>query len=277
MSNFRDKAAAIKAEGVEKRGEFNPKGAPLRAYNYWLGETRSQKGRDIRNGKRKENFCHFWRVVAIWAPLMFLRRKAEAVIDSRWFGPVAGAILVGGFITFLLTTEGLISLFYLFLAIAGAVALLFAGAGVAYLCERFPAAAKKVGHTLGYLFIAAVVLFFVTLIVVEGGITGVVLLALGAAIGIVTWLNMENIADYIEGLRARNLRKRDERRDALSRQAREFFNENGYWPHEKVEREPGRVSKFFSGVGDFIIMLAQVIRVKKWGICPIVEIERETV
>jgi hypothetical protein len=35
------------------------------------------------------------------------------------------------------------------------------------------------------------------------------------------------------------------------------------------------MAKIFSGIGDLVVLLAQVVRVKKWGICPLVEIDDE--
>jgi len=65
MSELRERARAIKAAGEEARGEFTPTGAPLKVYSYWAKRS--------RHAPDRENFCHFWRVVMFWAPLMALR------------------------------------------------------------------------------------------------------------------------------------------------------------------------------------------------------------
>src|SRR6478609_6954006 len=87
--SLRDKAREIKAEGESERGNFTPHGVPLRMYNYWLNSTDGKKALAIRVGIRKENFCHFWRVVAIWAPLLWIGRVLERVI----FNPITGALV----------------------------------------------------------------------------------------------------------------------------------------------------------------------------------------
>jgi hypothetical protein len=40
----------------------------------------------------------------------------------------------------------------------------------------------------------------------------------------------------------------------------------------RAKRAPGRIAKFFKGAGDFCHLIFQVVRVKKWKICPFVEI-----
>ena len=40
------------------------------------------------------------------------------------------------------------------------------------------------------------------------------------------------------------------------------------------KKEPGRLKKFFAGLGDFFVLAANVVRVKKWKICPLVEVPR---
>ena len=85
MSNFRTKARDIKQAAEAERGNFQPTGAPLRLYNYWLERTNSKRGIAVRLGVSRENFCHFWRVVAIWAPFMWFRQKADKVVTHPVF------------------------------------------------------------------------------------------------------------------------------------------------------------------------------------------------
>lgn len=100
MSTLREKARKVKSKGAAARRDWSP--APgswmLRVYQWWLKET----GKSIS----QENFCHFWRVVLVWAPLRWLKKPllglfALAVAAGvTWlamlFTDTAIAILIGG-------------------------------------------------------------------------------------------------------------------------------------------------------------------------------------
>jgi heme exporter protein D len=275
MFNFKAKTQEIVSEGTAARKEWTPEGAPLSLYNYWLSETRSVKGSKIRSGMQKENFCHFWRVVAIWAPLMFVGKKVERVIDSDAFGPAVGALVLVGLILAIFFGGGgfmgLLIAFGVALAILGGMVAVFAL--LSYL-ETRPQLAKKISAALlGSLALGALA-FFLWL---TGWVGLGILISIGVVVGTVRY-NIENIAEWIERKRAAEKARLAAARRARENAALEFFNEKGYWPHEaNKHKEPGAVAKFFRGVGDFIIMVAQIIRVKKWGICPIVEVKPQKI
>lgn len=277
MSKFRNKAAEIKAAGEAQRGNFEPTGAPKRLYDYWLAESDSKKAEAIRKGTRKENFCHFWRVVAIWAPLQFLKNKAVGAVEHKAFMPMFIALVVLIAIVTPVILGGWEAVFLLLAAIAAVFALLGAGAGLAALSEKYPRQATVVGKWTGIalaaaLFVAALV-WFISL----SGWAGVTLLTIGAVIGGLVYMNVERISDYIHYRRAKREKAEDARRAERDKAREAFLNGTGPNPYEIKVRKPSalerKVRAFFKGIGDFIIMIAQIVRVNKWKICPIVEVD----
>lgn len=277
MSKFADKAEAIVAEGEAKRKEWTPSGVPLRLYNFWLESSTSKKAREIKYGSRKENFCHFWRVVAIWAPLNWLGDKVDAVLSHRFTMPTIVTLCVVGFFAAVLLGGGLPGLFWVAVGVVGLVAAVAVLVGVSALIDRYPNGSKKLGlfllKAVGVLAGIGAVVGFVWLT----GWFGIAALVVGGILGGLVTLNIERIGEWIEDWRERSEAAERARRAKRSAELNAYFNEHGYYPSEAPAKEPGRVKKFFTGVGDLIIMLAQVARVKKWGICPLVEIEREKI
>jgi len=273
MSNFRAKASEIKAAGVAERGNFEPSGVPLRMYNYWLHKSNSDRAEAILDGRRRENFCHFWRVVAIWAPLMFLVHKIEDFASTRvgqatLVGLVVLALVLGGFLS-----HGFLSLL-IGLGIGTAVGLTLVGIGfgIHYLIKRYWNSDwnEPVGTALGIAFFVvwgAVMLTmlvvgiiqegWIILVFVLGALAGVALIAFGASA----------LADYISG---RRKLKCDAENERVAKMTDEEYV--SYREAQLKTREPGKVAKFFSGVGDFLVLAFQVVRVKKWKICPMVSI-----
>lgn len=77
--SLRDKARQLRSEAEASRGIYQP-GADSRSfkiYRWWQRETDSNRS--------KENFCHFYRVVLIWAPLRFVGKFLERrVLFPLW-------------------------------------------------------------------------------------------------------------------------------------------------------------------------------------------------
>jgi MFS family permease len=102
MSRFRKKAEDVYAQGALERGEFQPTGAPLKVYQYWHSRT--------KNAPANENFCHFWRVVAFWAPLMKIRSGLSRMAEKplTWLfvflAYAAGMIALGVFVSWFIPT-----------------------------------------------------------------------------------------------------------------------------------------------------------------------------
>lgn len=311
MSNLREKARAVKAAGEAERGNFNPTGAPKRMYDYWLDRTDSKRGVDIRLGLRKENFCHFWRVVAIWGPLMWLGKAINRNMNK--IALVLGLAATIAFVIALFTVADFWVMVLGIIGVAIVIGLLTGGfiAGISstmtrserirnnWMVEKKTIAFFGVvgfpGFIVGYLLLwivrgaAAVVVEPVRNHPKAAAITGLTLLlaaAFGASFLIEGLMGMAVFAlvlagavavvalgifvamvlsDYVSGKRA------------LAEQQRELYYEtHGEYPKPPV-REPSaldrKMSGFFRGLGDFIVLIAQVVRVNKWKICPTVEID----
>ena len=275
MSNFRTRARDIKAAGEAERGNFEPTGLPLRIYKYWLNESSSTKARRIAEGAQRENFCHFWRVVAIWAPLLFLGRKIETIADANWFPYLVGAVILSVLFWAIWISHGAVGLVLLLIAaiILASVGIVF---GVAFLHERFwkKSYTKTFWNIVGILLgtaIVGVVVFGIVSLIIDTGWMGVLYLATAALTAVAVVVVLSKIATYLSGKRAIEREKREAAREQYYRtgEPNEYFG--------KASRPKSKFDKFvdavFSGIGDFLILAFQVVRVKKWKICPMVSIE----
>lgn len=311
MNNLRAKAREIKAEGEAERGNFTPSGVPKRLYQWWLANTNSKKGKAIRWGDRKENFCHFWRVVLIWAPFMGLRKAAEKALP--FIIGVALLAIVAGFVALLVFEPSLLWQIPVVAVAAVVIILIMFGipvgiewatgpepfenvdmsTGRAYKWMRFfvPTVvvffliAKfflKVGPVVGRFFegkghlvagalaVLGVIGFELALALTSGWVFALQMTGLMVAIaiaGLFVVFLCALLSDYISGLRAKARRRDDALLDA-------FIEKHGRMPTKAEQRKPpGRLARFFTGMADFIVLIAQVVRVKKWKICPVVEVE----
>ena len=275
MSNIREKAREIKAAGEAERGNFTPTGVPKRMYNYWLDNSNSRKAGRIQRGMERENFCHFWRVVAIWAPLMFLGRGIVKVVEHPVTLPLFGTLFVITALTLLIWSGAWLGLLF---AIGLGLAIFIAAAaivlGVIYVKDNWwtrgaTRFTKKVFAFVSLTALAAFVVFGLTMATLEIGLVFWVYLVSAAAILAGAVFALEKLSTYISGRRAL---ARAEREAAYER----YLSGEGPNPNEREPREPGRIDKFFSGLGDFLILIFQVVRVNKWKICPMVEVDRES-
>lgn len=94
--SFKDKAREIKAHGEATRGNYNPaaNSLPVRLYKRWA-EIRPSKAPE------RENFCHYWRVVLIWAPLWIVGNALDNFAEKHLFnkrGVIAGIALLTLFV-----------------------------------------------------------------------------------------------------------------------------------------------------------------------------------
>jgi hypothetical protein len=293
--SLREKAREVKAAGEAERGNFTPHGAPLKAYNYWLRNSKSKHAFGIKYENKRENFCHFWRVVAIWAPLMWLANHAE------YFAAGFGVIAIGALLYFFITgpTLDIMAVIGMVIAMIIGFGLLAFGllSGVSLACKddeqrsrvdvpplryaRFGAIvlptsipgfvlAKLVfsgyGKQTAITLLTVVALVLLGFIIAAGGGMGLLIIlgvALGIGLAILTIVGIGAlIAPYIEGRRA-------QRKEAALERAK---NAPVVESTPREPRKPSRIEKFFTGLGDFVILLAQVIRVNKWKICPLVEV-----
>lgn len=135
--SLREKAREVKAAGEAERGNFTPTGAPLRVYKYWASRT--------KNAPKNENFCHFWRVVAFWAPFMAFRNAFSAVTESLFtnvfvLGFLAVALVVALLvlgITFAQFGTGLVLALVVLYAVVGLII------GAVYADEKYKVANYK--------------------------------------------------------------------------------------------------------------------------------------
>lgn len=299
--SLRTKANEIKAVGESQRGNFTPTGVPLKMYNYWLNTSHSATARAISLGVRKENFCHFWRVVAIWAPLEwavettvnFFSTKTGIVVG------VASYVLLSVLLTAAIGLGFLVGMVIVPLAVAYAVAGLVSGALVvtkdfdsddderwirrtAWICLPFSAIAYGVGkvgqflkahwttkasEVLAYGFFGLAGLLLLTLVVLFTAELGwwfpfAVAGFIGMVVGAVYVIGF--LADYANG-----------RREVKKQELRAARIEADHDGVAFVPPAPGLLKRLWSGVVDFAILAAQVARVKKWKICPIVEVNND--
>lgn len=293
--SLREKAREIKAAGEAERGNFDPSGKPLDLYMQW----RADRIRRFKDVTARENFCHFWRVVAIWVPLMKIRHGASAVAEHPAFGPVSLFLLAALAAVGLITGSVMSTAFFQALLIIigllyGACGMVFGGvlsqtdstddeynflkwASVATFPTALPVWAignivKRIPDDVGETILGVVVglvlaAFAVGLVVWAiqdlGWLWGIVtVLAVPAAI-VAGVFACVLVADFLKGLMIRHETK------VAAREA-EYTGVSSTEP-----KEPGKVSKFFTAIADFIILVAQVVRTKKWKICPIVTIPQD--
>lgn len=309
MSNLRDKAREIREQGEAERNNFEPSGAPLRLYNYWLKRSSTKDAEAIRDGRRKENFCHFWRVVVFWAPFMWFRRGVVRVVEhpativlivlamlaaaAYTVVTIQDARLVAGIVAGVLwtvsglaagaavSTEGFRNTETwekVFLALTLPVSLVGYAVGRAVVTWT----PKRTRFTVGGLLTAAALLIvgMIVVAIVQSigangfwltmGYIGLVLLA--AAAGLALMLG----AGFAFGKLGELIGSARRARKAKALEAYEAtLDDEDYYYTPRAKREPGKVAKFFTGVGDFLVFLSQIIRVNKWKICPLVTVDKD--
>lgn len=308
MTNLREKAREVYAAGVEERGNWTPPAVPKKLYGYWA-RHRPDKA------PVRENFCHFWRVVMIWTPLWFVANTVVRVLTSRVFHVMMGIavavslVMLWGMADYTWIPFAILGvLAYVVAGVAATViyfdartqefaqtrrektscivvmvvtlpvsAFIWAMYGLvmgicAFTRSRAGAATSRMLRDLAPWIFGALALGAISMcawtwgsIVVIGAIAaGVGAFALGRGFAM--------LATWIQG---RRKIKREERARMLI-DHEEFSGDSITTSVEREPREPGRIAKFFTGVGDMIIFAAQVARVKKWKICPMVTITEET-
>lgn len=299
--SLRTKANEIKAVGESQRGNFTPTGVPLKMYNYWLDNSHGTKARRVRQGLQKENFCHFWRVVAIWAPLVWMVETVANFFSTKT-GIVVGVasyVLLSVLLTAAIGLGVIVGMVVVPLAVAYAVAGFVSGALVvtkdfgsdederwirrcAWVCLPFSAISyglgkagqflkahwtDKASEVLAYGFFVLAGLLMLVLVVLFTTELGwwfpfAVLGFIGMVVGAVYMIGF--LADYAHG-----------RREVKKQELRAARIEAEHDGVVFVPPAPGPFKRFWSGVVDFAILAAQVVRVKKWKICPIVEVNND--
>lgn len=87
---MRSLANEIVAQGEDRRGTYEARGWPRRVHTWWATQT--------NRSTTRENFCHYWRVVFIWAPLLRLRLGLKRLASFALVWVLAVAIVVGALV-----------------------------------------------------------------------------------------------------------------------------------------------------------------------------------
>lgn len=227
MSHIGKKTESILEKGKRSRETWSPRlgGAPMRHYVWWREQTGKYRS--------QENFCHFWRVVLIWAPMLRLRQLTldrNAVIWMRRNVGATGLVMA------------ICVLYLTVLFVYGSIAL-----------------AREFWDKIGAWAILLGPLAFVALIVTLVGCI--------VAFGYVCM-----------GLR-RLHRKFKSSSDCMDKPASPIYPRRAIQPLVKRRQLPQRarvanskLKRFCRSTGEYLVLIAQVVRVKKWKICPLVQI-----
>lgn len=92
MPKWQERTRAVRTQGEIARRDWNPQpgSVHLRMYQWW--QERSKQGYD----RPRENFCHYWRVVVIWAPLRWLAPKLLVLLSVAAIAALVIGIFVYG-------------------------------------------------------------------------------------------------------------------------------------------------------------------------------------
>lgn len=250
MTRLRERAREIKEAGEAERGNRTPSstGWPMKFYRYWLEESNNLP-------PERENFCHYYRVVLFWAPVYWLTDK----LDNAVVGWIAGLSVLGvlGWLSYQFVD------FRIVLGLI--VGMLTIGTCIAFAINKLwrKSWEKPLMVIFGVLVGAALVWLLGSLVwlIWQGvgwwllGGVGVIAAFIGAGVF---------ASDWIAG--RRRLKKEAYTRWFLSLTPEEQDE------HVRKTREPGWMFNVLVAMGDFFILLGQVVRVKKWKICPFVEL-----
>jgi cellulose synthase/poly-beta-1,6-N-acetylglucosamine synthase-like glycosyltransferase len=223
MSHIEKKTEAVLAEGRRNRETWTPTlgSTPLRHYMWWREQTNKHRG--------QENFCHFWRVVLIWAPLLRLKMSVEKIGVVKWLqSKVDGdRLFLGFFLTF-----AMVSLVFTCIKIAVGIWEIFGWWSILV----------SPAILLG---VACVVIGFFLLVFIVP-------------------------SKLVDIYRARRRRRRIFV-SSSSEYVRLRLTSTREMP-SRLHRVGKRAGSFGYSVWDYLVLVVQVIRVKKWKICPLVEI-----
>lgn len=232
------KTEQIVKQGRHERGRYDPEpgSVPYRLYQDYV-----RRGGYVPD---QENFCHFWRVVVFWAPAMWLRDHT---------------VNTDGFKSFVLSPAGRV-----LRGVGRVISFPFRllGRGITKIENHFNLDAEDIFmYILSGLLVASVLSMLVSLGVTKAWwMPFVVIAGFAAFCGVVIGISalLENASE----------KRRKRLRDAIDSGE---LTLDQYWALRV--KKPGRVKRFFRGVGQLLVLLAQIIRVKKWKICPLVNID----
>lgn len=296
--SFRDKARSIREQGAAERGNYTPSrnGVPLRMYQFWA---------NLRPHKvpERENFCHYMQVVLVWAPLWFVFRLLERFVTSR-AGLVTVCVSALAVVGYLLSLGGIVAFQFLALLVFSVYCGLgfTMGAIAAATRNSYDPFTEEFGWKPLFYFITALPAYALTAIIDNavrkvskntwsaiGRVVGKAIVGLVVAIaaGCLIFMAVTQLLYFLMAIGLvvagalillalsflADLLKQKHRASVKARTTYETVD-YGYYEAAVAVIEPSRVAKFFMAIGDFINLAFQVVRVKKWKICPIVEIPK---
>lgn len=259
--NLRQRAKQTYAKGVAERGNFTPSGTPLNMYKYWAKQA--------RHVPERENFCHYWRVVAIWAPLAFFRNLGLRVLNNPIVQILGVVAIIAGIVYAAANIHAvLIGLLVSLVILVGAVVGVLIGLGIQKLIRKVwrskwnDVIMLRVIPSLLVLLALSMLSIVVVSLWSDVGAWSLLIILLGI-LAIVGFGALFNITiNYLIGRRIGKSEK-------LVCDYERFAGRET----ESTIRMPGRMSRFFNGILDILIFVFQVVRVKKWKICPTVDIK----
>ena len=290
MSIFRSKAEQVYAQGALERGEFTPTGAPKSVYQYWASHA--------KHVPKTENFCHFWRVVVFWAPLMRLRQAVGNLFEhnAAWYA-VAAAIVGTLVVLGALVSPGFLAPLAIVYVVAGFVLAtdkpfdemkktpglrkaINITAPVSYPVHYLVRVLRKVPEDVfiyGGLGIALLLIGALLVgLIIEGAhqigwwtlayVIGVPLAGLAVVVAVVILSNLIDKWKY-------NRKVKDD--ELFDKYIRGEISHEDYFGTSR--REPTRLGLWLKRktqpIRDFGALFWNIIRVNKWKICPIVKID----
>jgi hypothetical protein len=242
--SIKDKSDKVLNEGMAKRATFQPPvdSGPLRAYQYWLKSS----GRE----PFRENFCHFWRVVVIWAPLHFIGNTV--VIPFFTSRPMR--------------------------ALGRGIAWVFTKPIKSWKSLDYDAQ-KKVEKAVINALIGILIALLLTLVVAIIASAGILNFLLGLTILVGISATIAAFVVLAEHLTRKGRARREAERERINSLS---YDEWKAWYDELRVRKPrwydgpvAKIEAFFTVIGDYLVLFGNVVRVNKWKICPMVEIPTE--
>jgi MFS family permease len=284
--------------GKAKRGDWQPEKGSWSERRYQYYHKRTGKGRE------NENFCRFWRVATIWATKERWAERAENVSDKTYgiIAVLVYALIISLFaqssawlvsviiVAVPLAVAGIIStvellrkrsrweepltdkqrkLAWVFAALAFPVSLPIAG--LTWVIRRWPSEWNEtvVNVILGIfsLGVLALFVFFIIDTFHDWTWAAVITIAIVAVIVTAVVAAFAFAAVLISGFREKK------------KEARQNEYERRLDAGEPVEYTAivhpfsAWLGRLFTNIGDIIIFVAQVVRVKKWKVCPLVQMD----
>jgi hypothetical protein len=306
--NLRSKTKQVLEKGEAERRSVDPvEGTlPVKLYNYWASRTPS----DV---PERENFCHYWRVILFWAPMYFLGEKFLNFVSTT-YGTVIMFLSILLSLALVFTTSSSITFAFLFigLLLSGVVGIVSAMFLLDRKYSKSPILSEdevqyaRKGAVLGFVgsIPTLAVFYFVRGLMLvsrkipkpskrvvkyaERSVLTFCLIALTLVLGLgiyelfigIGWWTVAVILGVPAAILGfgtflmRAEEKHDKQRRAEQEARWEYFDIHGEFPTPPAKK-PGTLKKIYHGFLDLVVFVFQVIRTKKWKICPYVDVPKD--